>query len=198
MKPLLPLALLCCAANTARAQAPTTLPTDKLTRRICYTAVVPAAGVSQDDLQARARAWASGIAPADKPPVETHEPDTEVVTAYGVQPFAFTYETTENGAHPPRHYTMKKVLHYTAKLSLREGRYQYAVTDFVFEYPTAKPPALSRVPAEDVLIKTHAITEEGGEVLAAERKSFTDAAAKLQAQLKAKMNTPIITSEVKQ
>lgn len=192
MRVLFPVAVCCCVAGTAWGQAPASFPMDKATRRISYTAVVPAAGASQADLQARARAWASSIAPAEQqPPVETKEPETEVLTAYGAQPFAYTYETTENGKHPPRHYTTKLVLHYTAKLWLREGRYRYEVTDFAFEYPLAKPPSPTRLPAEVDLIKARAITEEGGEMLTAERKRFTEAATKLQAQLKEQMNPPI-------
>ncbi|MFD2721785.1 hypothetical protein ACFST9_23920 [Hymenobacter monticola] len=194
---LLPVALLCCLTGTAMGQAPASFPLDKVTRRISYAAVVPAVGVSQADLQARARAWASGLAPAGKPPVETSEQDTEVLTAYGAQPFAYTYDMTQTIGGHPRHHAVKQVLHYTVKLSLREGRYRYELTDFIIEYPKAKPSA-SRLPAEVDLISARPITEDGGREQAAERKTFAEAAAKLQAQLKEMMNTPIGTPEAKQ
>ncbi|WP_046245638.1 DUF4468 domain-containing protein [Hymenobacter terrenus] len=197
MKILLLVAFLSCAAGNTMGQAAASFPIDKVTRRICYTAVVPAAGVSQVDLRARARAWASSITSADKPAIETNEQDTEVVIVYGVQPFAYTYETAESTTRLPRHYTINMVLHYTAKLSLREGRYRYEVTDFVLEHPLAKPPSPTRWPAEDDLIKARALNEDGTNSLTAERKSFATSAAKLQVQLREKMNTPIITSEAK-
>ncbi|MBD2723979.1 hypothetical protein [Hymenobacter armeniacus] len=198
MKTLLPIALFCCLTGTTMGQAPASFPLDKATRRICYTAVVPAAGVSQADLRARARAWASGIAPASRPPIETSELDTEVVAADGSQPFAYTYEAVESGTRPARHYTIKLVLHYTTKLSLREGRYRYEITTFVIEYPMAKPPSPTSLPAEADLIEARALNENGSNSIAAERKSFAEAAAKLQAQLKQRMNTPITPAEAKQ
>lgn len=62
---------------------------------------MPVAGVSQADLHARALAWASGIASAEKSPVVTDEPDTEVATGYGAQPFAYAYMFTKNGTRFP-------------------------------------------------------------------------------------------------
>ncbi|MBO2010743.1 DUF4468 domain-containing protein [Hymenobacter negativus] len=195
MKPQHPIAFLCCVAGMARGQAPTAFPLDKTTRRICYSAVVPMAGASQADLHARAFAWASSKAPAGPPPVVIQEPGTEVITADGAQPFAYTFPFTNHGTRLPQPNTVNMVLHYTVKLAVREGRYRYEVTDFVFEYPVAKPLSSSKRPVEDDLIKTHAINEDGGNMLEAERKSFAAAAAKLQVQLKEKMNTPVLKSE---
>jgi len=197
MKFLLPVSLLCCVAGTARGQAPAAFPMDKATRRIAYTAVVPVAGASQADLQARARAWANGIAAADQPPVVTNEPDTEVVTVAGSQPFAFTYEMMESTALQPRHHTIREVLRYTATLSLREGRYRYELTDFVIEYPTAKPPSPTSLPAEVDLIETRALNEDGSNSIAAQRKTFAAAVAKLQAQLQQRMSTPPVPPKAK-
>ncbi|MBF9142297.1 hypothetical protein [Hymenobacter properus] len=198
MKILLPVVFLCCVARPARAQAPAAFPLDKATRRISYAAVVPVAGASQADLQARAQAWANGIAPADQPPLVASEQGTEVVTASGAQPFVYTYDLTQTIGGYPRHRTTKLVLHYTAKLSLREGRYRYVVTDFIMEYPLAKPPSPARLPAEAVLIEARPLNEDGSSSLTAERKAFAEAAAKLQAQLKEKMNMTVNASEAKQ
>lgn len=197
MKTLFPVVLLCCEAGRVSGQAPALFPVDKATRRICYAAVVPAAGVSPADLHARALAWAGSVSPAT-PPVVVQEPDTEVITASGAQPFVYTYASTKNGTRPPQHYTTSLVLHYTAKLALRAGRYRYELTDFVFEYPTARPPSPTQVPAEDDLIRTRAITEEGGQMLASERQGFAAAAAKLQAQLQERLRTPVAPAEARQ
>lgn len=88
-------------------------------------------------------------------------------------------------------------MHCTVKLALRQGRYRYEVTDFVFEYSKAKS-APTRLPAEDDLIRTRAINEDGDQMLTAERQCFAAAAAELQAQLKEKMNTPVVMPEAKQ
>jgi len=182
--------LLYCWAGTTWGQARTALPVDPTTHRIRYTALVPAAGRSQVDLLACARAWAKGIGTSDKPAVSTSTPDTEVLVAYRSQPFAYTYAYTPATKGTPQHYTVRMVLHYKAQLSLQQGRYRYEVTDFDFEYPTAKPSSPTRLPAEDNLIHTRPINERGASMLTAERTSFEETVTKLLAQLQQQMSTP--------
>ena len=178
---------LCGVAGTARGQASADFPIDKLTRRISYAAVVPMAGSSQADLQTRALAWASSLPAADQPPTVAAETVTGVVTVYGVQPFVYAYEMEKSTAQQPHHFTIRMVLHYTARLALREGRYRYELTDFTLEHPLAKPPEPTRWPAENDLIEMHPVNITGSNMLAAERKAFAEATAKLQKQLKEKM-----------
>ena len=122
--------------------------------------------------------------------MSTSTPDTEVLVAYGTQPFAYTYAYRPPTKATPQHYTIRLVLHYRAILSLQQGRYRYEVTDFDFEYPTAKPSSLTRLPAEDNLIHTRPINERGASMLTAERTRFEETVTKLLAQLQQQMSTP--------
>jgi hypothetical protein len=180
-------------ADTTWRQTRTTLPVDPTTHRIRYTALVPVAGRRQTDLLAAARTWFLEIGRPDKPAVLTSTLGTDVLVAYGTQPFAYTYRyaPTTEATTTPQHYTIRLVLHYTATLLLQQGRYTYQVTDFEFEYPTATPPSPTRLPAEDDLLHVRAINERGASMITAERASFQEAMGKLLAQLQKQMSTPL-------
>lgn len=84
------------------------------------------------------------------------------------------------------------MLHYTANLSVQEGSYHYALTDFSFEYPNAR---VKLVTAEANLIDAQAITSDGVIVTRAMRTRFEQAVAQLLAHLKEVMSMPNKTSE---
>jgi hypothetical protein len=193
MKTLLSVVCLGCLASAARGQAPVAWPLDPATHRIRYQAVVPVAGVSQPDLLARACGWATGAASPDTPPVVTHEPDTEVLVVSGTHPFAYTYALAGTFNGLPRTHTNHLVLHYTVRLWLRAGRYQYEATDFAFAWPAAPAPE----PAENELIETKALNEVGANSLTAVRKSFQEATATLLTQLQDAMSKSSGKSAVK-
>ena len=198
MKILLTFLLTYWVAGPTWGQAPASLPVDKTTHRISYTGVVPVVGISQADLLARACVWANEMATLDKPLVVTSRQDAEVLVAFNSQPFVYTYATSRKATTNLQHYTIKLVLHYTAKVSLREGRYRYEVTDFVFEYPNAKPPlTMAKMSAEGELIEAFAINEEGARMGTALRTSFDKNVTKLLANLNDVMSKPITKSGAK-
>jgi hypothetical protein len=196
MKISLAFFLLYCWAAITWGQTQTTLPVDPTTHRIRYTALVPVAGRSQADLLASARVWAKGISLPDKPAVLTSTPDTDLLVAYGRQPFSYTYTYTppNKATTTPQHYTIRLVLHYTVTLSLQPGRYKYEVTNFDFDYPTAKSTSPTRLPAEDDLLHVRPINERGASSIAAERVSFQETMVKLLDQLQKQMNRPLSQS----
>jgi hypothetical protein len=136
--PWLLLVLMDGLAGPVRGQPSPARPISR-THHFVYKAVVPVAGVSQADLVLRARAWAQRVTPAGQLPVHTSGPDTEVVRTTGVCPFAYDWagKTLEMGA-----------LRYTATISVRAGRYQYEMKDFVFLEPGAGQSAATSTPAE--------------------------------------------------
>jgi hypothetical protein len=86
----------------------------------------------------------------------------------------------------PRIRTTHLVLHYTVRLYLREGRYRYEATDFAFAW-RASP---TQEPAENELIETRAINEDGARSLTAVRTRFQQATATLLTQLQDAMRKP--------
>ncbi|QIX62899.1 hypothetical protein HER32_17655 [Hymenobacter sp. BT18] len=161
-------------------------PLDPVTHRIHYQAVVTVVGVSQPDLLTRACEWATGTAHPDTPPVIKHEPDTEVLIMSGAQPFACTYPLESTGNGLPRTRTTTLRLHYTVRLYLREGRYRYEATNFVFAWPDDS----TQEPAEVELIEMKAINEDGARSLTAMRTRFQEVTATLLTQLQDAMRKP--------
>jgi len=190
MKYLFAFCLLYPWASLSWGQAPTAFPVDPTTHRIRYTGSVPVTGRRPADLLASAQVWAKGISPPDKPAVSTHTPDGEQLVVQGAQPFSYTYRYAppEKAVSVPQHYTTRLVLHYTATLSLQDGRYEYDVTDFVLESPTAQPAASAQHPAEYSLLDAHPLTERGTSGLTAKRTSFQEAIQQLLAQLQQQMS----------
>lgn len=182
MKFLLPFISLYCLAGTTPGQAPIPLPVDKVTHHISYRALVPVAGASQADLLARARGWAQEL------PIVSSGKDKEVVlTTSGSQPFAYTFPPVEQKTKPYPQHTYQHILHYTVKLSLREGSYQYEVTDFVFEYPNAR---VRLLPAEAPLLEAIPLSEQGAIINNTMRTKFKQTATQLLTGLKGAMNKP--------
>lgn len=175
-----------CFASVARGQAPTLWPLDPVTHRLHYQAVVPAVGVSQSELLTRACAWATGTAAPNTPPVISHEPDTEVLVMSGAEPFVYTYSLASTDKGLPRTRMANLRLHYTVRLSLREGRYRYEATDFAFMWPHTATPE----PAEAELLEMKPLNEEGARIITAMRTRFQEVTAALLTQLQAAMRNP--------
>nr|GFD07641.1 hypothetical protein [Tanacetum cinerariifolium] len=100
------------------------VPVDATTHLVTYATVVQAPHITQADLLSRARVWANGVAIPGKPPLLLREQETDVVMVIGSQALNTSYFNTSNA---PR------TLYYTATIALRNGRYQYRLTDFVLE-----------------------------------------------------------------
>jgi hypothetical protein len=165
-----------CRAQKHPTASPATLPLDENTHRITYTAVVPVEGTSQQELLARAKVWATGVTTAASPPVVTSEPGTEVVTVSGSQPL-----TQKMGLS-----TVFVPLRFTATISLRAGRYQYRLNDFVIVYSEALKQA-----AELPLIEVPAAGQGTKSYLRSVRTGFDEAVAAALAKLQETMSKPL-------
>ena len=134
------LAILGSLAGSVRGQNQPVLP-PPAAHRISYTAVVSVANVSQAELGLRARAWAQQIIPANLVPIIIHESNTEVIRTIGICPFAYEQQSLSGK-------TFLATLRYNATISLREGRYKYEVTDFVFGHPGEGRYPATEIPVE--------------------------------------------------
>jgi hypothetical protein len=190
MNKLLLLVILFGRPGSARGQKPAELPLDNATHRICYAAVVPVAGSSRAQLLARARAWATLAAPAGPLPVAVHEPATDVLLVTGARPFSYTYTPAGKVTDPSGSDTRPLVLHYTARLALRQGRYRYELTNFVVEHLAVGLLSQKRLPAEAELFGWQPLGNDGAGVSAAFRAGFLQATARLVAQLQDAMRVP--------
>jgi hypothetical protein len=152
--------------------------------RLIQTAVVPVVGVSQADLLQRARAWAQQVTPAGQVPVLSSGSDAEVVRTTGVCPFAYA-RSDQSGK------TNQAVLRYTATLSVRAGRYQYEVTDFVFVTPGAGRYPAAEMPAEAYYNgRITALNEAGTRNQLTLRACFTEITGEVLTHLKDSMYQP--------
>ncbi|RZK29856.1 MAG: DUF4468 domain-containing protein [Hymenobacter sp.] len=118
------------------------LPLDENTHRITYTGVVPVAGTKQAELLARAKVWANGVVVNTTRPVVTNEQGTDVVTVSGSHPMNIKMPLSFGVSNA-------LLLRFTATISIREGRYQYRLTEFILDVgqavmqPAAKPQVIS-------------------------------------------------------
>lgn len=168
MNHLLRILLLCCLSGSAFGQlvAAVPLPLDEATHRITYAAGLPVAGASQAELLARAQAWAGSHSAAGKPPLLTTSQSADVVVITG----------TEEMIYPRLDVLVRQPLHYTATLSLSEGRYTYRITDFILESGGA--PTSAYAPAETTLLQIPS-TKAAATDLYYVRTAFEEATAQL-------------------
>jgi hypothetical protein len=155
------------------------LPLDPNTHRITYTGVVPVEGTKQAELLARAKAWANGVVVATAAPVVTNEQGTDVVTVSGAQPMSFK-QPLSMGA------TASLLLRFTATISIREGRYQYRLNDFVMDYAQALKQA-----AELPLVEAPAKGQGYKPYLKNVRTGFDESVAGALAKLQETMSKPL-------
>lgn len=157
------------------------------THRFTYTAVVPVTGVSQVDLVLRARTWAQQVTPAGQSPVITHGPDSSVVRTTGVCPFACDLSDLSGK-------TFMSKLSYTATISLREGRYQYELTDFFFVSPGVRQLPPVKTPVESFYNRNFkAYNDVGSRYQVNMRTCSTEIADEVLAHLQAGMRQPTRT-----
>ena len=156
-----------------------------MTHRFAYEAVVPVAGVSQADLVLRARAWTQRAAPAGQVPVLATVPDTEVVRTTAARPFAFGWGGK----------ALLCELRYTAKISVRAGRYKYELKDFVFVEPGAGRYPASTTPAESYYNGSfHPYNDIASRFQVTMRMCFTETVNEELARLQEGMRNPIRTA----
>ena len=177
----LPLAvLLCGVAGPGWGQGRPALPLNQGVR-FTQTAVVPVAGVSQADLVRRAHAWAQRVAPAGQLPVRTSSPGTETVRTTGECPFAAEWGGT----------LVRRALRYTATVSMRDGRYQYELKEFLFLEPDADRNLVYKTSVETYYNSSHhPYTEIVARHLGAMRTCYQELTDEVLAHLQASMRTP--------
>jgi len=163
----------------AHAQQLAQVPVDAITHFVTYSAVVTTPAISQADLLARTRVWANAIAVPAKPPLLVNEQGTDVVVVIGTQVLNTGYFNTS--ATP-------QTLYYTATIAVRKGRYQYHLTDFVFETPGTTPPFQPTVvTAETAFLHTDPPKATGASYLAHLRKAFDEATTQITATLQSSL-----------
>ena len=143
--PLL-LALLCCfstqAQTTPSAEAVAAVPRDPATGAVHYAVVEAVDGAAKDALYARAKTWVINAYSSPRDVITTEDKDAGIVVCKG-----FSEETVKLGFMPS-----KERLYFSVKISVKEGRYKYELTDFYFQsYPTAGNLNPEQVPVEKYL-----------------------------------------------
>jgi hypothetical protein len=154
----------------AIATAP--LPLDENTHRITYTGVVSVADAKQAELLARAKVWANGVVVNTTRPVATTEQGTDVVTVSGSHPMSLKMPLSFGAS-------TALLLRFTATISIREGRYQYRLTEFILDVGQTlmQPLELPLIEAPAKGMGTKAYLKN---VRAGFNESITGALAKLQ------------------
>lgn len=155
------------------------LPLDENTHRITYAGVVPVEGTKQAELLARAKVWASGVVVNTTAPVVTNEQGTDIVTVSGSHPMSIKMPLSMGA-------TTALLLRFTATISIREGRYQYRLTEFILDVGQAvMQPAelpLIEAPAKGMGLKSY---------LKNVRAGFDESIAGALAKLQGTMSKPL-------
>lgn len=121
---LLPLFLL--TASIACAQKPeAALPVSAETHLVDYTKVVEVAGATKSELFARAKVWLAKSTTSAKSAIEAEDKDAGVLVAKG-------YQIVDGfgGLDAPAK------LWYTVKITVKDGKYRYNLTDFKYDWST--------------------------------------------------------------
>jgi hypothetical protein len=114
------------------------VPKDPTTGAIDYTAVVPAEGLSQNDLYLRAKTWIINVFSSPKDVIKTEEKDVGIIICKGFTEEVITYF---GRASPVK-------LYFTIKIAVKDGRYKYDITDFFIQnYPSEQTPNPEKIPA---------------------------------------------------
>ncbi len=132
MKHLLLLLALVLTAPLAHAQkekdAPLTLPMDADTKQITYTGVIEVPGATKNELYARGKVWFANAFKSAQNVIQADDKEAGLVVGKG---WAQTYITI---IFTPA----SEKLWYTVKLSFKDGKYRYAITDFMFKGSVSK------------------------------------------------------------
>jgi len=127
------------------------LPIDVATKLINFTKVVQAPGVTKDELYARGKAWFATISKSARDVIQTDDKNAGILVGKGSQT---VFVPTMLGM------SVATKLLFTAKLAVKDGRYKYELTDYMFEAPSSQqvpnPPPLT---AE--LVTSHSYKKDG-------------------------------------
>jgi hypothetical protein len=113
---------------------------DPISCKIAYTEVVPVAGASQTELYARAKLWFADKSKPAEAVVQAYDQEAGLIQGVSLQDIA----VVSSGMRT----TVK--LWCTIKFALKDGRYEYTITDFwVQDYPHPyNPDPRDPLPAE--------------------------------------------------
>jgi len=114
------------------------LPVDATTKLINFTKVVQAPGVTKDELYARGKAWFASISKSAQDVIQTDDKSAGMLVGKGSQ--TVFIPTILGGAVATK-------LFFTAKLAVKDGRFKYELTNFMFAAPASQlspnPPPLT-------------------------------------------------------
>jgi hypothetical protein len=145
---------------------------------------VQAPRTNQAELLARTNVWANGAAIPGKPALVLSEQGTDVVVVIGTQAMNTSYFNTT---------VAPRILYYTATIALRNGRYQYRLTDFVLETSDATTRLQpTDEPAEKVFLQSAPPKADGISYAAHVRKAFDEAIGQITASLQSTLTTSLI------
>lgn len=110
-----------------------------------YSEVGAVEGATKDALYGRAKAWVINTYVSPKNVIQADDKDAGIVVCKGFSEVPVTIV-----------FSSKQRLYYTVKISTKEGRYKYDLTDFYFQsYPTATNPSPEREPVEPFLANAY-------------------------------------------
>ncbi|NML66859.1 hypothetical protein HHL22_16765 [Hymenobacter sp. RP-2-7] len=178
MKAVFAFLLLLATGPAGAQQLMAPVPVDATTRLVTYTAVVPAPGVAQASLLARARVWAARVGIPDKPPVMVSELGTDVLVVAGMQAINSAYDISPQS------------LYFLARVALREGRYQYRLEELTLVTTSSTEPPIYR-PAEALFLSEAPPKATGSSYATRQRKAFEEAVGQAAATLQFSLTTPL-------
>ncbi len=169
-------------AGGATAQTVDSLkfPLDADTHRVTYSEVVPARGTSQPELYTRGKLWFAGTFTSAKDVLQVEEKDAGILQGSGWQ----TIYTQVMGATAP------DKLWYTVKITVKDGRYKYDITDLRLDSNTS---GTGTTPIEAFLFVEHK-NKTLRNITLSRRALIAEATQKLAAGIKAGMSKPAVGS----
>jgi hypothetical protein len=170
--------LLVCAPSFAQQQPQLMpqLPINPATNLVTYSAVVPTPRVSQAMLLARAKVWASRVGIPAKSPVFVTELSTDVAVVAGTQSLNFNSSNLTDPA----------TLYFVARISLREGRYQY-----YFDELTLASADGSSFRTAEITFQGYPPKATGNAFPTRLRKAFDETIGQLATSLQTALMTPL-------
>jgi hypothetical protein len=165
---------------TRQLMAQVSLPIDPTTRLISYSQVVQVPNASKNELYARAKIWFASTFKSAQSVIQADEKEAGVLIGKGWQQVYVRILGTP----------LSVKLWYTVKLSFKEGKYRYELTNFMFE---SEPSPSDRTPQPIAAENYTAQVNKKGELTAIARNhvnSLDKAARSTEKSLQASMSQP--------
>lgn len=108
--------------------APLALPFDSETHQVAYTGVIDVPGATKNELYARGKVWFANAFKSAQNVIQADDKDAGLLVGKGWTQTYITIVLTP----------ASEKLWYTVKLSFKDGKYRYVITDFMFESEYSK------------------------------------------------------------